>query len=193
MHSRSGFYTNIICDATATLINQCFYAWRVWIISDGSYVLCGLIIAAAITQQSARRAFFLSRPLTVPVVAVWALSVWGSHHALISEIGLVLPGAYGWLIASILGDTMISAVIFYYLRVKPHDTPKQSRTMFNRIISRTVQANVFSLVSQTTTFALYKLDVGMYFFLNDVVICKVYAFSLLTSRACARHCNHPES
>lgn len=133
------------------------------------------------------------------VVVVWALSVWGSHHALFSEIGLVLPGAYGWLIAGIIGDTIISGAMFYFLRIKTRATPTQfkpcasqlkrkeglltQRRTFNQIISHTVQANVFSLISQTLTFVLFKLDVGMYFLLNDVVICKVYAFSLLTSRA----------
>ncbi|KZV94803.1 hypothetical protein EXIGLDRAFT_834769 [Exidia glandulosa HHB12029] len=161
-----GFYVNILCVATTTAVTQFFYAWRLWLISGGNYVLCGLIVSAAITQE---------------IIVIWALSVWGSHHALISEIGLVLPGAYGWLIAGIIGDTIISISMFWFLRIKTRDTPTPSKTTFNAIISRTVQANVFSLISQTLTFVLFKLDVGMFFFLNDVTICKVYAFSLLTS------------
>ncbi|EJD51415.1 hypothetical protein AURDEDRAFT_159817 [Auricularia subglabra TFB-10046 SS5] len=52
---------------------------------------------------------------------------------------------------------------------------------FNAIIVRTIQANVFSLISQTLTFVLFKVEAGMFFFLNDVIIAKIYALSLLTS------------
>ena len=44
---------------------------------------------------------------------------------------------------------------------------------FNAIISRAVQANILSLVSQIMTFVLFKINAGMYFFLNDVILCKV--------------------
>ncbi|EJD50125.1 hypothetical protein AURDEDRAFT_112276 [Auricularia subglabra TFB-10046 SS5] len=160
------FYINIFCDATATSITQLFYAWRLWLISGGNYFLTGAIVLAALTQQ---------------FVVIWALSVWGRHNVLFKDLGVVLPGAYGWLIAGIIGDSIISASMFYYLRLKTRDTPSQSKTTFNAIISRTVQANVFSLISQTLTFVLFKIDAGMFFFLNDVVMAKVYAFSLLTS------------
>lgn len=56
-----------------------------------------------------------------------------------------------------------------------------SHRSFNQIISRTVQSNALSLLSQVVTIALFKANVGMYFFLNDFTIVKVYTFSLLIS------------
>jgi len=53
---------------------------------------------------------------------------------------------------------------------------------FTHIITRTIQANVFSLLPQVLTFALFKVpNIGLYFFLIDFAICKAYAFSVIVS------------
>ncbi|EJD34468.1 hypothetical protein AURDEDRAFT_176483 [Auricularia subglabra TFB-10046 SS5] len=70
-----GFYVNILCAGLATAINQSFYAWRLFIISEGSYAMSGIIIVSAVSQLA---------------VVLWALTVWATHSVLFKDLGIVL-------------------------------------------------------------------------------------------------------
>ncbi|KZW01235.1 hypothetical protein EXIGLDRAFT_830197 [Exidia glandulosa HHB12029] len=164
------FYVNILVASLSCLLTQCFFAWRLWNISRGNKILVGVIVSGSIMQLA---------------VVMWVFSRW-AKRPLFVQLGEVLPTAYIWLIAPIISDLAISSAMFYYLRVKTRSAPTSSKLTFNAIISRTVQANVFSLLSQVLTAILMKANIGLYFFLNDVTITKVYAFSLLVSLGARR-------
>jgi len=161
------FYINIVCCATSTLVVQFFYAWRIYLIGNRNPIIPILICACGIAQMC---------------FVIWVEATWGSNIQM-ANLGIVLPIGYGWAISGIIGDCIISATLFYYLRVQTVGgmASTQTRMTFNSIISRAVQANIFSLVSQIMTFVLFKVNTGFFFFLNDVVLCKIYCFSLLTS------------
>ncbi|EJD51007.1 hypothetical protein AURDEDRAFT_160148 [Auricularia subglabra TFB-10046 SS5] len=160
-----GFMIQMIVAATVTSIVQCFFAWRLWLISMGSLIVVVPIVAASIVQWS---------------VVVWVIAYW-TRHRLFTEVGGVLPTAYAWLVASVVADALITGWMVYFLKAKATFKPDNTSTSLSSIISRTVQANVLSLVNQVLTFILFKADIGMYFFLNDVLVSKIYAFSLLVS------------
>lgn len=46
-----GYYVNIFCIATTCAINQLFYAWRLWIISERNRILVGIVVSTAVTQH----------------------------------------------------------------------------------------------------------------------------------------------
>lgn len=160
-----GFYINILAASLSCVVTQCFFAWRLWRISGGNIPLIAIIIIGSFMQL---------------FVVMWVFSRW-VKHPLFFQLGEVLPTAYIWLIAPIISDMAISGAMFYYLRVKTKNAPSQSKLTFNAIISRTVQANVVSLISQVLTAILMKANLGLWFFFNDVTITKIYTFSMLVS------------
>ncbi|KAK0445976.1 uncharacterized protein EV420DRAFT_909700 [Desarmillaria tabescens] len=148
-----------------SLLVQCFYSWRLWVITHKrNHWLPVAICILSVTQMS---------------VIIWVVSYWANHR-LMTDIGGVMPVAYIWLASSIAADLLITVGMSWYLKWKLPSSIFSS-TLFNQIISRTVQANVLSLISQVLTFAFYKADIGLYFFLVDFTIVKVYTFSLLCS------------
>lgn len=160
-----GFYVNILAASLSCLLTQSFYAWRLWHVSQGNMILTGIIMTGAVMQLA---------------VVMWVFSQW-AKHPLFSQLPDVLPTAYIWIVAPIVSDLAITVSMVYYLRIKTRTAPSASRMTFNGIVSRTVQANFFSLISQVMTTILLNLDIGFYFILNDVTITKVYAFSLIVS------------
>ncbi|KAH7097810.1 hypothetical protein BKA62DRAFT_832977 [Auriculariales sp. MPI-PUGE-AT-0066] len=161
------FYVNILCATFSASLVQCFYAWRLWLMSGGKPYIPAIIICATTAQF---------------VTGIYSVSRWAIAHSLMRNIADALPYAWGWLSCNIFTDTVISVVMLHYLRVGTRHTPSlaaKTKVSIRGVISRTIQANVFSLISQIATFLLFKLNVGMYFFWNDVVITKVYVFSLL--------------
>lgn len=113
-------------------------------------------------------------------VVIWVVTYWSSHRFLV-EVGGVLPIGYSWLVSSVVADLSITIGMVYYLGIRLRGEAMHSKTSFNKIIARTIQANILSLLSQVVTFALFKADIGLYFFLNDFTVVKVYAFSLIIS------------
>lgn len=125
---------------------------------------------------------------------IWVEATWGPHIAFMN-LGIVLPTAYAWPITCVIGDFIITVSLFYYLRVQNKDSAASQTTRlyayflfdrsraltqtyrtFNAIISRAVQANVFSLLSQVMAFVLFKVSSGMFFFLNDLMLGKASVF-----------------
>ncbi|KAJ7348404.1 hypothetical protein DFH08DRAFT_959807 [Mycena albidolilacea] len=158
---------------TAGTIVQCFYAWRVWLVSTRKNWIVPITIVCL--------------SLMGWCVVCWILSVVATHK-LVSELSLVSPNVYIWLGGSVGADVLITTSMIYYLdlrfrmkeasRVGPgHDS------RFREIIYRTVECNVLSLIAQTATIGLFNSpSVGLYFALPDMTLTKIYTFSLLISR-----------
>ncbi|KAF8066573.1 hypothetical protein FPV67DRAFT_1767556 [Lyophyllum atratum] len=156
----------IFCVGTTSLVVQTFFAWRVWKISqERNWMLSGFIVAMSVLQWG---------------IVLWVVVYWSQHRSL-AAVGGVLPIGYIWLVSSVVADLTITIAMVYYLGIRLRGQAARSKTSFNQIISRTVQANVLSLLSQVVTFALFKADIGLYFFLNDFTVVKIYAFSLIVS------------
>ncbi|THV00192.1 hypothetical protein K435DRAFT_964136 [Dendrothele bispora CBS 962.96] len=156
------------CIGASTLIVQMFFAWRVWNVSH--------------KRNWMIPAFICTMSLLSLCIILYGMSIWANDRAM-AHVGNVLPAGYAWLAGSVVADISISASMIYYLSLKfkaQHIIPA-SQSIFNRIITRTIQANLLSLVSQVTTFILFKANVGFYFVFNDFMITKTYAFSLIMS------------
>ncbi|KAH7087276.1 hypothetical protein BKA62DRAFT_646819, partial [Auriculariales sp. MPI-PUGE-AT-0066] len=161
------FYVNMLSLMISASLVQTFYAWRLWLMSAGKpYIPC-IIICATIPQL---------------VIGIFCVSRWNHFNSFWSQMDAALPYAWGWLSCNLFADTVISGAMLYYLRLGTRRAPllvAKTRTSIRGVISRTIQANVVSLISQIVSFILFKRDVGMYFFWHDVVVTKVYIFSLL--------------
>ncbi|KAG6810225.1 hypothetical protein H0H92_012834 [Tricholoma furcatifolium] len=156
----------IFCVGSTSLVVQVFFAWRVWKIShQRNYLLPAFICSVSFLQWG---------------VVLWVVVYW-SEHRLLEDVGGVLPIGYAWLVSSVVADLTITASMAYYLGIRLKGQAMRSKASFNQIISRTIQSNILSLCSQIITFALFKANVGLYFFLNDFTVVKVYAFSLIIS------------
>ncbi|KAE9407143.1 hypothetical protein BT96DRAFT_147906 [Gymnopus androsaceus JB14] len=156
------------CVGTCALVVQTFFAWRIWKISQE----CNWLLPVWVTTLS----------FTQYGVILWVISYW-ARHKLLADIGGVLPIGYIWLSTSLVADLSITCGIVYYLGIKQRNSiAPGARMTFMQIITRTIQANVFSLVSQVLTFALFQVpNIGLYFFLIDFTVCKTYAFSAIVS------------
>ncbi|KAE9410505.1 hypothetical protein BT96DRAFT_378743 [Gymnopus androsaceus JB14] len=156
------------CVGTCALVVQTFFSWRIWKISqERNWLLPVCVTVLSFTQFG---------------IILWVISYW-AQHKLLTDIGGVLPIGYIWLSSSLVADFSITCGIVYYLGIKPSIAlPSGAKMTFTHIITRTIQANVFSLLPQVLTFALFKVpNIGLYFFLIDFAICKAYAFSVIVS------------
>jgi len=155
-------------------IVQPFYAWRIWLISKKkNWWLPALIIALSIVQFA---------------FVIWIM-VFFSRHGTFAELSHLVPTAYGWLIPCIASNIGITVGMVYYLGIRVRGASSSSRLSLLQIISRTVQANVLSLICQLVTVTLLKLEVGFYFMLTNVVLTKVYTFSVLSSLNARKSCS----
>ncbi|KIK68027.1 hypothetical protein GYMLUDRAFT_805033 [Collybiopsis luxurians FD-317 M1] len=154
---------------SSAFVVQTFFAWRIWKISqERNWILPLITTTLSVTQY---------------VVILWVMSFWARHKLLVDIEG-VLPIGYLWLSSSLAADFSITIGIIYYLGIKPRNSElgRGARLTFLDIIVRTIQANVYSLLSQVLTFALFRVrNIGLYFFLIDFTITNVYAFSVITS------------
>jgi len=156
-------YINSACAATSTMLVQLFYAWRVWLLSSRNWFVVALIVACTIAQQ---------------VAVIWTLVKWGTAHAPASSVNIADAASYTRFVGSFIADVTITASLLYYLR-KRMGPPSQLRV--DTVISRIVQTNAIPLIGQTIALVLFRLDLGLYFFIADLVLCKVYVFSLVMS------------
>jgi hypothetical protein len=166
------FIVETFCFGTACLLNQSFFAWRLWTITKRkNWWLPLFIIANGLIQEA---------------VSFWLMWFFNANP-LLANLGGALPTGYAWLICSVLGDLSITVGMVYYLRVKTRaqgmTINASSRSVLNAIIIRTLQCNVLSLMSQVAMFVMFMLKsnphVGAYLFFNDFLTVKIYAFSLL--------------
>jgi len=88
--------------------------------------------------------------------------------------------------------------MIYYLdpglrfRIELHKTQASYRAprRFRRLILRTVECNLLSLLAQAITICLFnRSSVGLYYVITDMILAKVYTFSLLVTL----NCRHPEN
>ncbi|KAJ6556444.1 hypothetical protein B0H19DRAFT_1152584 [Mycena capillaripes] len=174
---------------TCSTLVQFFYAWRIYLIS----VRKNWIVPCIIRGKSST----LTSPITCLSllgysIICWMVSILATHKQ-VADLSLVSPTVYVWLVGSVGADVIITASMIYYLdlRLRMSYASKSSlnvgRGRFREIISRTVEANVLSLLAQTVSVGLFnRPQVGFYFVLTDMTLAKIYTFSLLVS-LCGRH------
>ncbi|KAJ6528537.1 hypothetical protein B0H19DRAFT_1194733 [Mycena capillaripes] len=173
----------MLLGACSTLV-QCFYAWRIYLISvRKNWIVPGIIACLSLLGYS---------------IVCWMVSVLATHKQ-VADLSLVSPTVYVWLVGSVGADFIITASMIFYLdlRLRMSYAAKASlsvgRSRFREIISRTVEANVLSLLGQTVSVGLFnRPQVGFYFVLTDMTLAKIYTFSLLVS-LCGRHSDGRES
>ncbi|KAE9402218.1 hypothetical protein BT96DRAFT_1017781 [Gymnopus androsaceus JB14] len=158
---------------TCGLIVQLFYAWRLW-------------------TMSMRKNWILSLLIGCLSVLGWCILCWSTHifatHSLISELDIVLPVIYIWLGGSVAADVIITGSMIYYLdlRFRFKKNTKQNQATpprrFRQIIIRTVECNILSCIAQAATIGLFNhSNIGFFYVVPDMVLAKVYTFSLLVS------------
>jgi len=160
---------------------QLFYAWRLWIMSiKNNWIL----------------------PMVIGCLSLlgWCIGCWMAHiiatHKLTSDLTLLLPVVYIWLGGSVAADVVITGSMIYYLDLRFRMNPEfpsgvSSNWVFHRslrkLIVRTVECNLLSLFAQAITVGLFNCSsLGLYFETADMILAKVYTFSLLVSLNC-RH------
>ncbi|KAJ7859174.1 hypothetical protein B0H14DRAFT_2747359, partial [Mycena olivaceomarginata] len=156
---------------TGTLV-QCFYAWRIWLVSTRkNWILPVIIVCLSL-------AGWCAVCYVISVVAV---------HKLVSELSLVSPTIYIWLGGSAGADVLITISMIYYLdlRFRMKEASRVgpgTNSRFREIIYRTVECNVLSTLAQATTIGLFQShSLGLYFAMPDMVLAKIYTFSLIIS------------
>ncbi|KAE9402643.1 hypothetical protein BT96DRAFT_918152 [Gymnopus androsaceus JB14] len=163
------------------VIVQLFYAWRVWIMS----IRKNQILPAVIGCLS---------------ISGWCMNCWIAYtaatHDLVSEITLLQTEVYIWLGGTVGADVLITSSMIYYLdlrfRVESHSTQLNHHLpgRFRRLIARTVECNLLSLLAQAIAVGLFgRSNVGSYVFITDMTFTKVSTFSLLVSL----NCRHPDN
>ncbi|KAH8822724.1 hypothetical protein DL96DRAFT_1714168 [Flagelloscypha sp. PMI_526] len=151
-----------------SLTVQHFYAWRVWILSGRKNLwLPGIISLLSVTQM---------------ISLIYIVNFWTTHRLLADVASVVNVGLMSGFGGSIGADVGITGGMLFYLRSQSKASRfKDTRRIVTRILSRTVQANILSLIFQVATFILYKANLGLYFVFSDFMLVKVYTFSLIVS------------
>ncbi|KAE9395360.1 hypothetical protein BT96DRAFT_1021959 [Gymnopus androsaceus JB14] len=165
---------------TCALTVQLFYASRLWIMSmKNNWIL----------------------PVVIGCLSIlgWCIACWMVHiiatHKLISDLDLLLPVVYIWLGGSLGADVLITSSMIYYL-----DLSFRRKTQLNhrlpggirKLIIRIVECNLLSLLSQAIVIGLFnRSSVGLYFVITDMILAKVYTFSLLVALNCRHSDNGP--
>ncbi|KAJ7325897.1 hypothetical protein DFH08DRAFT_1027937 [Mycena albidolilacea] len=141
---------------TGTLV-QCFYAWRIWLISTKkNWILPVIIVCLSL-------AGWCAICYVISVVAV---------HKLVSELSLVSPTIYIWLGGFAGADVLITISMIYYLdlRFRMKEASRigpGTNSRFREIIYRTIECNVLSTLAQATTIGLFQShSLGFYFVLG---------------------------
>ncbi|KAE9395505.1 hypothetical protein BT96DRAFT_997624 [Gymnopus androsaceus JB14] len=152
------------------LIVQIFYAWRLWVMSmKRNWILPIAVGCLSILGWSA---------------IIWEVHVLATHH-LLKDFVLVLPVTYIWLAGCVGADVLITGSMIYYLDLRfriEHPNDYHAPQRFRRIIVRTVECNLLSLLAQAISVGLFtQKSVGFYYIITDMTFTKVYTFSLLVS------------
>ncbi|KAE9405232.1 hypothetical protein BT96DRAFT_345915 [Gymnopus androsaceus JB14] len=167
------FAVEAVLMATCGLSVQLFYAWRLWI-------------------MTMRRNWILSVVIGCLSILGWCIMCWQSHitvtHRLFSDLSLVLPMAWIWLGGSVGADVLITISMIYYLDLRFRIEFQQARVSyhaprrFRQLIVRTVECNLLSLFSQVIAIGMFNhSSVGLYYLSTDMMLAKVFTFSLLVS------------
>ncbi|KAE9393860.1 hypothetical protein BT96DRAFT_1022805 [Gymnopus androsaceus JB14] len=170
--------------ATCGLTVQLFYAWRLWI-------------------MSMRKNWILPVVIGCLSISGWCIICWLAHtiatHKLISDLIKLPPLPYIWLGGSVAADALITSSMFYYLdlrfRIELHKMQQnqagyRAPRRFRRLIARTVECNLLSLFAQAIAIGLFNnTRIGLYYLITNMMLVKVYTFSLLVSL----NCRHPDN
>ncbi|KAE9386843.1 hypothetical protein BT96DRAFT_927938 [Gymnopus androsaceus JB14] len=179
------FAVEAVLMATCGLSVQLFYAWRLWI-------------------MSMRKNWILSAVIGCLSILGWCIMCWESYitvtHKLWSEISIVLPVAWIWLGGSVGADVLITSSMIYYLDLRFRNEFQRAQVSyraprrFRRLIVRTVECNLLSLFSQAIAIGLADHNsIGLYYLSTDMMLAKVYTFSLLVSLNCRHSDNGPDT
>lgn len=164
------FPVTTLFQAITTLVNQGFYSWRIWCISQNR-IIPSVVGLFAVYQLGWIVVYLMPYVIRNPAFAELK-----SH---------LFPSGYSWLGLTTLGDLIITASMIYYLMIKPtwnaHQSPKRTQSLLGKIAWRTVQYNALALIDQAVTFSLFLTSTGMWFVIGNSVLCKVYAFALVMS------------
>ncbi|KAE9384283.1 hypothetical protein BT96DRAFT_661301 [Gymnopus androsaceus JB14] len=152
------------------IIVQIFYAWRLWVMSlKRNWILPTVVGCLSIMGWS---------------TVFWEVYVLVTGH-LIADFVLFRAANYIWLGGCIGADVLITGSMIYYLDLRfriEHPNNYHAPQRFRRIIVRTVECNLLSLLAQTISTGLYsQRSVGFYYVIADLTFAKVYTFSLLVS------------
>ncbi|THU76082.1 hypothetical protein K435DRAFT_903901 [Dendrothele bispora CBS 962.96] len=162
----SEFIVMIMAAGSITFIVQWVYAWRLWVISLQRNVWLPSLVAFLATVTYS--------------ITIWRISIiWvvSGTQQLTSEFLSIT-------------DMLISSGLFYYLDIKLRTG--QIKTYFRRlraIILRTVECNLWSLLSQVGMAILFARSLGFYYLIFMTTIGKVYTFSLIVSLNARSHSN----
>ncbi|KAE9402226.1 hypothetical protein BT96DRAFT_563708 [Gymnopus androsaceus JB14] len=155
---------------------QLFYAWRIWI-------------------MSLRKNWILPVVIGCLSIIAWCAICWEVHilatRNLLSELDVLLT-SYIWFGSSIAADAIITGSMIYYLDLRFRMRPEfplgvsPNRVLhrsFRKLIIRTVECNLVSLLAQVVTVGLFaRVSVtGAYSDITGMTLAKVYTFSLLVS------------
>ncbi|KAE9394851.1 hypothetical protein BT96DRAFT_177905 [Gymnopus androsaceus JB14] len=159
--------------STCALIVQLFYAWRLWVMS----MRMNWILPIAVGSLS-----ILGWCMIFRIV----VSVAMAPNLMQSEFAFLLPECYVWLGASAGADVLITSSMIYYLDLRFRVESQQNKISylaprrFRRIIVRTLECNLLSLLAQAIVIGLLsQISVGLYFLIPEKTLAKVYTFSLL--------------
>ncbi|KAG1874698.1 hypothetical protein DFJ58DRAFT_758309 [Suillus subalutaceus] len=155
--------TGIFLNSMISVIVQCFYAYRVWIISDKNWKLTGSVLVIALgqygigiativtTAQSRSAAAFFTSPLEVPYAA-----------------------------ASVICDVMISGSFLFYLRPGRAGVKRPSNHMQHLIVV-SLQMGVFTSLVAIVWLLLYCIEGARYWIgFPSVILCKSNVNSMFT-------------
>ncbi|KAH7090890.1 hypothetical protein BKA62DRAFT_776483 [Auriculariales sp. MPI-PUGE-AT-0066] len=167
------------CLSAADTLANCVWSYNWTVTLWGSVPGAGLVPRAFYVNMLS---LMISASLVQTFLRVEALAdVWGKPYTSCIIVCATIPQL-------VIG-------IFCVSRWKHYNsfmTQLEAALSIRGVISRTIQANVVSLISQIVSFVLFKRDVGMFFLLHDVVVTKVYIFSLLITLNARRSSAAPD-
>ncbi|KAJ7451070.1 hypothetical protein FB451DRAFT_1284591 [Mycena latifolia] len=166
---REAFLSVLLCGISSMIV-QTFFAWRIWILAYGNWLLR---IAAILIQGSSLMqgclsivsvVFFLVNPANVAL----------NRHYKVFEASLI---------GAMVADTLISLCMLYLLFKARKGAPRPSpKLVLNQLIVDTFKTGCATTIIAVVTFALLKsfrdrgYEGATYIFLQ-----KLYAISLLTN------------
>ncbi|KAE9402224.1 hypothetical protein BT96DRAFT_991391 [Gymnopus androsaceus JB14] len=129
----------------------------------------------------------------------WEVHILATRN-LLSELDVLLT-SYIWFGSSIAADAIITGSMIYYLdlrfRMRPEFpsgvSPNRAlHRSFRKLIVRTVECNLLSLLAQVVTVGLFaRVSVtGAYSDITGMTLAKIYTFSLLVSLNCRQSKNN---
>ncbi|KAF9484539.1 hypothetical protein BDN70DRAFT_872318 [Pholiota conissans] len=146
--------------AVVSLIVECFFAYRIWVLSGRSYYIPSAIVATSVTQAVA-----------AILAGIKALQV--QKYSLLQESARVQITV--WHVGSAACDVLIALSMCYYLWKR--DTGfKRTHTMIVRLIQLTIETGTATASVAIIDLILFSAGAGKVYFITPAfVISKLYA------------------